>query len=90
MREKENMKKDWMDVTLDEIYAMKDIRKRIQYRKKCEFCLHTVIKPLYINIKNKEGFSFSRPDAELTCRMMLQDLMKVYTNREFLKNIKEG
>ena len=91
MKEKENQKKDWMDVTLQEIYEIKDIRKRIQYRKKCEFCLTQVIKPLYVNIKNKKGFSFSKPDEELTCRTMIKDLMSSYNNnREFLRVIKEG
>lgn len=82
--------KNWMDLTLQEIITTGDIRMRIEYRKKCEFCLQKIIRPIYIEAKKASGFDFSAPENELTCRIMLNELQRCFNNsKDFFKMIKE-
>lgn len=81
---------DWMDLTLNDIIATTDIRKRIEYRKKCEFCLQKVIRPIYMEMKKIKGFDFSAPEKELTCRVMLNELQESFDDlNEFFRKVKE-
>lgn len=67
---------DWCDLTVEEISLIKDDAKRFLYRKEVRNYLIKIINPLYSAIKGK--FKFSNPDNMLTCRNMMEDLMKYY------------
>lgn len=87
--------RNWPDLTLDEIELIRDQDKRIDFRKRFFFCFKNVINPLYTNLPKKGQFTFSLPDKELTCRLMVRDLKKhylkyKYTNDDIIYIISRG
>lgn len=79
-------KKEWPDLTLDEIELIKDKDKRINFRKRFFYCFKHVINPLYNNLPKKGKFSFSESDKHLTSRMMVNELKEHYYKYNFTRD----
>ncbi|MGE5456478.1 MAG: hypothetical protein ACM3O4_05200 [Ignavibacteriales bacterium] len=71
-------KKNWPDLTLDEIELIRDKEKMADFRKKFFYCFKHVINPLYNNLPKRGKFSFSQSDKHLTSRNMVDELKAHY------------
>lgn len=71
-------KKDWYDLTLDEIRLLKDREKQKEYIKKYQFCVINIINPLCRAVSSK-GYGFS---GDLTCKQMINKLEKIYFKKK--------
>ncbi|MBE6138380.1 MAG: hypothetical protein E7173_01375 [Firmicutes bacterium] len=78
--------KEWYDLTLKEMELITDRSKKVQYKRKFNEYFSSVINPLYDGIKNKGQFKFSHADDALTCRNMVQDLLKYYYDNGFTRD----
>jgi hypothetical protein len=79
-------KKDWSDLTIDEIELIRDNAKRIDFRKRFSYCIKHIINPLYNNLPKKGKFSFSESEKYLTSRMMVDELKEHYYKYNFTRD----
>ena len=81
----EIQKKEWYELTTDEMALINDPKKRGEYQKLVCQCLRSLINPLYDSIKNRGRFKFSVSDKLLTCEIMVRELMNYYKKQGFTK-----
>lgn len=79
-------RKEWPDLTIDEIELIRDKQKRIDFRKRFFYCFKHVINPLYNNLPKKGKFAFSESDKNLTSRKMVNQLKEHYYKHKFTRN----
>lgn len=77
--------KNWYELTTDELNLIKEPRKRTEYRKRIRLCLRCLINPLYDSIQNRGKFKFSVPNKNLTCQIMVKELVDYYKKLGFDK-----
>ncbi len=81
--------KSYTDLTLSEIQNIPDPVIRKKYLKDFRYSLTRIINPLYSGIK-KRNFSFSKPDSEMTLKLMMAEIKDEYNSRdEIIKIIAE-
>lgn len=81
----ELQKKEWYELTTEELQLIKDTKQQREYNKKVRDCLRCIINPLYDSIKNRGRFKFSVSNKQLTCQIMVRELFEYYKKQGFNK-----
>lgn len=74
----------WPDVPIRSVTLISDEEKRVEYIKKIKLCYSRVINVLVGKIKNR-NFNFSLSDEELTCRIMVREIMQELYKQNYSK-----
>lgn len=74
----------WPDVPIRSVTLISDKEKRKEYIKKIKLCYSRVINVLVGEIKNR-NFNFSLSDEELTCRIMVREIMQELYKQNYTK-----
>ena len=76
---------DWINLTFVEIMQIENQKQKEYCMRMRKDCLRKIISPLLVNLPLHTGFKFSNSDEYLSCKVMLNDLLKEYKKRNYSK-----